>query len=58
MMGDVVNIGSRLQGLAGPGEILVSSEVYDVVNSDYPDAQERTLEVKGISDPVHAFALS
>ncbi len=25
MMGDVVNIGSRLQGLAGPGEILVSS---------------------------------
>ncbi len=58
MMGDVVNIGSRLQGLAGPGEILVSSEVYDTVNSDYPDAQERTLEVKGISHPVHAFALS
>lgn len=58
IMGDVVNIGSRLQGLAGPGEILVSREVYDAVNSDYPDAQERTLEVKGISDPVRAFVLS
>ena len=53
-----MKIGSQLQGLAGPGEILISSEVYDAVDGDYPDTQERTLEVKGISDPVHVFALS
>ena len=58
LMGDVVNIGSRLQGLAAPGEILVSKEVYDAVDSAYPDARERMLEVKGISKPVQAFSLT
>ena len=58
VMGDVVNIGSRLQGLAGPGEILVSEEVYEHIGYEYPDASERVLELKGIGDPVHARSLS
>lgn len=57
VMGDVVNIGSRLQGLAEQGEILVSQEVYDKVADAFPNARERVLEVKGISEPMHAYSL-
>ena len=56
-MGDVVNIGSRLQNLAGPGEIVVSEEVYHRVRSAFPNAHERVLELKGISEPVRAYSL-
>ena len=57
VMGDVVNIGSRLQNLAGPGEILVSEEVYLHVSSAFPNARERVLDLKGISDPMRAYSL-
>ena len=57
VMGDVVNIGSRLQNVAGRGEILVSEDVYKQVASAFPDAQERVLELKGISEPVRAYSL-
>ena len=57
-MGDVVNIGSRLQNLAGPGEIIVSDKVYEHIRSAYPNARRQTLELKGISDPVTAYSLN
>ena len=57
VMGDVVNIGSRLQNLAGRGEILVSQEVYGGVSRVFPDAVERVLELKGISEPVRVYSL-
>lgn len=58
VMGDVANIASRLQGLADPGEILVSGEVYDVVQDEFPDAAKRVLELKGISQPIVAYTLT
>ena len=58
IMGDVANIASRLQGLASPGEILVSDEVYNAVQKAFPDATQRVLELKGISQPVVAYTLS
>ncbi len=58
MMGDVVNIASRLQNLAGPGEILVSAEAYEHIRGAFPNARERTLEIKGINEPVQAYSLT
>ena len=58
MMGDVVNIGSRLQNLAGPGEIVVSAEAYAQIRSAFPNARERRLDVKGIREPVRAYSLT
>ena len=58
VMGDVANFASRLQGLAGPGEILVSDEVYSAVNAAYPGARRRELELKGIPDPIVAYSLA
>ena len=56
-MGDNVNIASRLQGEAAPGEILVTEQVYEKVGGAFPNARERVLELKGIKEPVRAFSL-
>jgi len=58
IMGDVANIASRLQGLAEPGEILISDEVYEAVQSGYPDAEKRVVDLKGISSPVQVYSLA
>lgn len=57
-LGEVVNIASRLQGEAGPGEILVAAEVFEEVGEEYQDSVSHELELKGIPDPVHAYSLA
>jgi len=57
VMGDVANIVSRLQGAAQPGEILVSSDVYDVVADTISGVEKRVLEIKGIDEPFEAYVL-
>ncbi len=57
-LGDAVNIASRLQGEAAPGEVLVDEEVYKTAAGDFPNAQERLLELKGIAEPVKAYSLT
>lgn len=57
VMGDVANFASRLQGLAGPGEILVSGDVYNAVGDGFPSAREKMLDIKGIDDPYQAYPL-
>ncbi len=58
VMGDVANIASRLQGLAGPGEIIVTEEVYEQLRSTFPNAEKQILELRGISYPVVAYLLA
>ena len=57
--GTGVNIASRLEGLAEPGGICISSNVHDQIQStmrlSYEDLGERT--VKNISKPVRSFAV-
>ena len=57
-LGDALNIASRLQGEAAPGEIIVDDEVYQYVRGAFPNAQERLLELKGITEPVKAYSLT
>ena len=58
VIGDVANIASRLQGLAGAGEIIVTEEVYEQVRSTFPNAEKLVLELRGISYPVVAYLLA
>ncbi len=53
-LGDVVNTASRLQGCAGPGQMVLSERVYGEVRARYPDAAAIELELKGKSEPVAA----
>ena len=47
IIGDVVNTTARLQGAAEPGEVLVMEDTYRSVAAQYPDASQRTLELRG-----------
>ena len=52
VIGDPVNTAARLQGAALPGEVLVAEETYESVAPQFPDAPQRTLELKGKSETV------
>jgi adenylate cyclase len=57
VIGDVVNTAARLQGAAQPGEVLVMEETYRTVATQFPDAPQRTLELRGKAAPVAAWVL-
>ena len=56
LVGIAVHIGSRVLGIAQPGEVLVSSTVMDLVTGsgiEFDDRGEHTL--KGIASPWHLY---
>jgi adenylate cyclase len=57
MVGDNINIASRLQGQAAPGEVLLTEDAYKVVSTVFPDAMRAEYLLKGISQPVAAHRL-
>jgi adenylate cyclase len=50
--GDAVNTAARLASKAGPGEIVISEQAIDRANMDGSQLESRSLELKGISQPV------
>lgn len=58
VLGDTVNVAARLQGAAASGEILVTEETYRHVESEFPNAPGRELDLKGKSEPVHARVIA
>ena len=56
MIGAAVNLASRLEGLARPGETWVSQATRDLVGADRFEALG-AFEVKGVAEPVTAFRL-
>lgn len=57
MVGDSINIASRLQGKAAAGEILVTADAYKPVSAAFPGAIRAEYFLKGISRPVAAHRL-
>ena len=57
--GIAVSIGARISSLAGPGEILVSSTVKDLVAGSGLGFEDRgDHQLKGIPEEWHLYALS
>ena len=57
LIGDSINIASRLQEQAGSGEVLVTEEVYKAVGAAFPGAARDEYLLKGIAQPVPAYRL-
>jgi adenylate cyclase len=57
-LGDAVNVGARLQERAAAGEVVLTSELYDLVAADYPGARSELIEVRGRDEPVHVNMLN
>ena len=57
LYGDGVNIASRLEGVAGPGEVFVSGSVYDQVKRKLESGFDELgpQAVKNIAEPVHVY---
>jgi adenylate cyclase len=57
MVGDTINIASRLQGKAATGEILVTDEAYKAISDAFPRSVRIEYLLKGFSQPVVAHRL-
>ena len=54
-LGDTMNFGARLVGAAKAGELMISEAVWNEVSGEVL-AEPRTLEFKGYTQPVTAYA--
>ncbi len=57
VIGDTVNLGSRLCSAASPGEILVSRSVYEGLKNDFSFNRLDPIRVKGKADKVNVYSI-
>jgi len=57
-LGDTVNAASRLTGLAGAGEILISAEAAAAAGLDTSGLERRTLDLRGRDESLDAWVVS
>ena len=58
VMGDTVNVASRLQSAAGPGEIYVTQTTFRLTNREFSFREVGPIEMKGKEKPVLVYALT
>jgi adenylate cyclase len=57
VIGDSVNVASRLNRLAGPGEIIVSANIYELAKNIVSVKSLPPQKIKGKSEPVEVFQI-
>ena len=58
IIGNPVNAASRLESVAGPGEILISHNTWKLIN-EYVEGEEiRSIVVKGFQEPLRVYRVS
>ena len=57
VIGDSVNVASRLNGLAGPGEIIISKSVYENLGDMISVETLSPQYIKGKTEPIKTFKL-
>jgi len=58
VIGDAVNLASRLTGIAGPGEIIVSRATYTAIATDMNAEKLAPVMVKGKSEPIEIYRVA
>ena len=56
-LGDAVNVGARLQALAGPGDVVMAAELYSLVAQDHPGARLDRVAIRGRAEEVDVAIL-
>jgi adenylate cyclase len=56
-IGDVVNLASRLEAIAKPGEVIVDGKAFTQVAEDYPDLTPEEINVRGFAEPVEVYRI-
>ena len=58
VIGSVVNLASRLQGVGKPGEVLIDEDTCFFVKDRYPVTDLGSKELKGFSNPIAVFSVT
>jgi adenylate cyclase len=54
-LGHTVNVAARLEQMAAPNQILISSQTYDLVQAHVKVARLEPIMVKGLADPLQVY---
>jgi adenylate cyclase len=57
IIGNEVNLASRLQSHAEPGDILITHETYSLVKDICPSEEQKPVHVRGFADPVRNYKI-
>jgi adenylate cyclase len=57
IIGNEVNLASRLQSHAEPGDILITHETYSLVKDICPTEEQKPVHVRGFADPVRNYKI-
>ena len=55
MIGDTVNLAARLEGVAGPDEIIITGTTRNMIGEDFNLEKRSPVKVKGKKDPIEIF---
>ena len=56
-IGDTVNIASRIEGVAKPGQVLVTRATVEKLKDEFPLSEPWSVEVKNIDEPVQIYSV-
>lgn len=57
VIGDTVNVAARLEGVAGPGQVIITQKTKDLISDAFKVKKLEPVKVKGKSDPVHIYSV-
>lgn len=55
VIGDTVNIAARLEGVAGPGQVVITKSTRDLLDSNFKLERRDPVKVKGKNEPIEIF---
>lgn len=58
VMGDTVNLASRLEGAAAPGRVLISQETWNQVTGSVDVEPVQHIQVKGVAEPLSVYTVT
>jgi len=58
VIGDTVNVAARLEGLAGPGEVMITEDTYSRLGGEFKVESRRPVRVKGKRRPLRIYRVA
>jgi class 3 adenylate cyclase len=55
VIGDTVNVAARLEGVAGPGEVVITQATRDLLNTGFKLEERAPVTVKGKNEPIPIY---
>ena len=55
VIGDTVNVAARLEGVAGPGQVVITGSTRELIGRRFKVQEREPVKVKGKEQPLHVF---